>query len=69
MKCLKDPSVQDAILLVGDWHWRKGPRLSAWLAWAFGRREVFVTHLDDVACVAWWRGNPYLIDLSERTPQ
>lgn len=56
---------EDAVLLVGDWRWRKGPRWKAAMAWAFGKREVFVTHLGDVACLAWWRGDPYLIDLSE----
>mgnify|MGYP003722444637 CR=1 FL=1 len=39
--------VEDAILLVGDWRWRKGPRWKAALAWLFGRREVLVTHLGD----------------------
>ena len=55
--------VEDAILLVGDWRWRKGPRWKAALAWLFGRREVLVTHLGDVAHLSWWRGEPYLIDL------
>lgn len=56
---------ENAILLVGDWRWRKGPRIPAFLAWAFGQREVFRTHLGDVAEVAWWRGEPYLISLDD----
>lgn len=61
----RPPVVEDAILLVGDWRWRKGPRWKAALAWLLGRREVLRTHLGDVACIAWWRGEPYLIDLEE----
>lgn len=59
----RPPAVEDAILLVGDYRWRKGPRLAATLAWLFGSREVFRTHLGDVAVISWWRGHPYLIDL------
>ncbi|ALF02116.1 hypothetical protein vBPeaSP1_025 [Pelagibaca phage vB_PeaS-P1] len=55
--------MEDALLIVADWHWRRGPRWKAILAWAFGRREVFRTHLGDVAEISWWRGDPFLIDL------
>jgi hypothetical protein len=65
MKSRRPPVVQDAILLAGDWHWRKGPRWKAFCARLLGRREEFVTHLGDVAHIAWWRGQPYLIDLSD----
>ncbi len=58
-------SVENAVLLVGDYRWRKGPRLNALCAWLFGRREVFRTHLGDVAEIAWWRGEPYLVALEE----
>ena len=56
-------AMEDALLLVGDHNWRRGPRWRAVAAWAFGSREVFRTHLGDVAELAWWRGNPYLIEL------
>jgi len=55
--------VEDAILLAGDWRWRKGPRLPRWLAWAFGRRERFTTHLGHRAVLAWWRGHAFLVEL------
>lgn len=58
--------VEDALLLVADWRWRKGPRWKAVLAWLFGEREVFVTHLGHVACLAWWRGEPYLLVLEDQ---
>ncbi|MCR9273229.1 MULTISPECIES: hypothetical protein [Mameliella] len=58
----------NAILLVGDHHWRKGPKWRAALAWCLGRREVFVTHLGDAAKVRWWRGEPYLVSLRPRRP-
>lgn len=61
----RTPAAEDAILLVGDYRWRKGSRIAAALAWAFGQREVFRTHLGDVAEVSWWRGEPYLIALDE----
>lgn len=57
---------QDAILLVGDWNWRKGPLWRALCAALLGRRETFVTHLGDVACVMWWRDAPYLVALDDR---
>ncbi len=59
----RPPVVEDAVLLVGDYRLRKGPRVKALLAWMFGRREVFRTHLGDVAEIAWWRGEPYLVAL------
>ncbi len=61
----RPPVVENAVLLVADWRWRKGPRWKALCAWVLGRREVFVTHLGDVAQVSWWRGEPYLLSLSE----
>lgn len=57
----------NAILLVGDHHWRKGPKWKAAFAWAFGKRERFGTHLGGQATVSWWRGEPYLITLKEAT--
>lgn len=59
----RPPVLEDAILLAGDWRWRKGPRWRAAFAWAFGRREVFRTHLGDVAEISWWRGEAYLIEI------
>jgi hypothetical protein len=61
----RPPVVEDAILLVGDYRWREGPRWKAALAWAFGIREVLRTHKGDIAEIAWWRGEPYLIALEE----
>lgn len=58
--------VEDAVLLAGDWRWRKGPRWPAFCAWAFGRRERLTTHLGDAATLSWWRGHPYLIELKEQ---
>lgn len=68
MRSPRSPEVQDTVLLAGDWHWRKGPRWKALCAWLFGERETVVTHLNDVAHIAWWRGEPYLISLSEAKP-
>ncbi|WP_299370450.1 hypothetical protein [uncultured Tateyamaria sp.] len=59
--------VEDAILLAGDYRWRRGPRWKAALAWLFGTREVFRTHLGHVAELAWFRGEPYLIALDGET--
>ncbi|MCT4554646.1 MAG: hypothetical protein N4A53_08165 [Pelagimonas sp.] len=61
----RSEAVQDALMLVADWNWRKGPRRKAALAWLLGRRERFRTHLGDDAKIAWWRGSPYLIRLKE----
>lgn len=55
--CDKGPA---AIIFVGDWRWRKGPRLNAILAFLFGPRQVFV-HLGMRATVAWYREQPYLV--------
>lgn len=55
----------DAILLVGDWRWRKGPRLPALAAFLLGKRQTVRTHLGDVVRLAWWRGEPYLISYRE----
>lgn len=53
----------NAILLVGDHNWRKGPFWPAAFAWLFGRRETIRTHLGDTARVSWWREKPYLVRL------
>ena len=63
----RPPVVENAVLLVGDWRWRKGPRWKAFLAWLLGTREVFVTHKGHIAELSWWRGHPYLIELEERS--
>ncbi|MCZ4259029.1 hypothetical protein O4H53_26105 [Sulfitobacter sp. G21635-S1] len=55
------------VVFVGDWHWRKGPRLMAILAFVFGRRRRFV-HLGMAATVAWYRGQPYLIRFNPANP-
>lgn len=59
------PVLEDAVLLAADWRWREGPRLSAWLAWAFGPRETFVTSKGDVATLAWLMGRAFLIHIEE----
>jgi len=53
------------MLLVADWHWRRGPRWRAILVWLLGRRESVVTYRGDRAVVAWWRGDPFLVSLTE----
>lgn len=55
----------DALILVGDYHWRKGPFWPKVWAVLFGRREVFTTQFGDTVKVAWWRGQPFLTSISE----
>lgn len=61
---MTDDMTYGAKTLVGDHNWRKGPRLPALLAFLFGRRERFV-HLGVRCTIAWWRGAPYLITITE----
>jgi len=51
-------------MLVSDWNWRRGPRGKALMAWLFGRRECFRTHLGDAAVIAWFKDEPYLLSLN-----
>jgi len=48
------------IILVGDYRWRKGPRLMAALAFVLGRRQR-IEHLGMHCTLAWFCGHPYLI--------
>jgi hypothetical protein len=59
--------VQGGKVLVGDRNWREGPVLVSICAFLFGTRERFI-HLGMLCTVAWWRGKPYLIGLSEARP-
>lgn len=52
------------VVLVGDYNWRKGPRLTAMCAFLLGSRQRF-EHLDMVCTVAWYREKPYLIRMRE----
>ncbi|WP_425099151.1 hypothetical protein [Tropicibacter sp. S64] len=61
----RPPDLENAVLLVGDHNWRKGPKWKAALAWLFGERELFRTHKGDVAELSWWRGEPFLITLED----
>lgn len=64
MSAISDDHMREnTLLLVGDHNWRKGPKWKAALAWAFGKRDRFVTHLGDEAVVAWMWGKPYLVSL------
>ena len=53
-----------AVVLVGDFNWRKRSMRKSVAAWLFGRRDRF-THLGKACTVAWWRDEPYLIGFKE----
>lgn len=59
----RDPFQVSALMVVADWHWRRGPPWKAALAWLFGRREQLTTHLGDRATLSWWRNTPYLVSV------
>ncbi len=53
-----------AVVLVGDHNWRKGPMWRALAAFLLGRRQRFV-HLGMKCTVAWYKDQPFLINLRE----
>lgn len=56
-----------AVVLVGDYNWRKGPLWPSLCALVMGRRQRF-THLGKRCTVAWWREQPYLVGFREARP-
>ncbi|WP_282094327.1 hypothetical protein [Epibacterium ulvae] len=52
------------VVLIGDHNWRKGSIFKACMAYVFGRRDRF-EHLGMRCTVAWYKGKPYLIGLTE----
>jgi len=53
-----------AVVLVGDYNWRKVPLGASLMALLFGKRQRF-EHLGKRCTVAWWRSQPYLIRFGE----
>lgn len=62
----EEPSHVESVLIdQADWNWRYGPKWRALVARVFGRREIVRTGRGGLAHLAWWRGEPYLIDIEE----
>jgi len=57
-----------SVVLVGDHNWRKGPMWRALAAFLLGRRQRFV-HLNMRCTVAWYKDQPYLINIRENRVQ
>ena len=61
-------AVEPALILRADWHWRRGPKWKAALAWLFGQRQFVRTRKGHLAYLTWWRGDPYLLSIEEVYP-